>query len=368
MKSLLMPELGMAMTDGLIVQWLHAPGDLVTTGEPLVEIETEKSTVQIESPGTGRLGPLLFKAGDVAPVGACLVAIIEEGDEDVEVRRAAEPEEGQTVSDRSSPTTRRDRARSGTTGTVPEDISSPRHHLSPRQRRLLSEQEEVVIAATASPAAARASLLARDRFRAAIAERVTRSWQTIPHFSVTRELMARPLIEMRQAGRQKIPDLGITDLLCRALGKALGGIPPVSLGLAVDTKDGVVVSVLPDVVGTNLADLVAQRRAAVARAIEGLADERDVTITPQATMSNMGSYGVDQFTGIIPPGQGLLVTVGRIAQRVVAVDGAAVVLPTFIMTVVADHRQYDGADLARLISSFASGLSDDPSGATREQS
>jgi pyruvate dehydrogenase E2 component (dihydrolipoamide acetyltransferase) len=121
-------------------------------------------------------------------------------------------------------------------------------------------------------------------------------------------------------------------------------------------------------VGTNLADLVAQRRAAVARAIEGLADERDVTITPQATMSNMGSYGVDQFTGIIPPGQGLLVTVGRIAQRVVAVDGAAVVLPTFIMTVVADHRQYDGADLARLISSFASGLSDDPSGATREQS
>lgn len=345
MKDLELPALGMAMTEGVILQWLKSPGEEVTEGEPLAEIETEKSIVVIVSPASGTLGEPRFAPDDIVPVGASMVSIIEAGDE---------------------------------TGTSPagagtESIRRP-HQLSPRQRRLLREQAAggAPNAAgeqhpDASPAARREPADRADRARAAIALRVSESWQTMPHFGVTRELDAEPLLAWRDRGRRDVPDLGVTDLLCRALGIALGNTPPVCVGLAVDTSAGVIIPVLPDVVGTDLAGLVAQRQAAVVRARAGRADQGDTALQPDATLSNLGSYGVDHFTGIVPPGQGLLLTVGRIAPRVVPVDGAIAIRRTFMVTLVGDHRRYDGAQLARIVGSFASVLSGAPVTAAGER-
>jgi pyruvate dehydrogenase E2 component (dihydrolipoamide acetyltransferase) len=324
MKDLQMPALGMAMTEGEILRWLRPAGEEVSEGEPLVEVETDKTTFVIESPAAGVLGSPMFEAGDVAPVGACLATIAEPAD------RVAGSAAGRTAE--------------------ADETARTRHSLSPRQRRLQSEQ----MAAADTPPTGSVRL---HRARSAMSAAVAESWRTIPHFCVTREIDAGPLLELREAGRRSVPELTVTDLLCRALGLALGA-PPVSIGLAVDTPAGVMIPVLEDVVGIGLAELVAQRQAAVARANAGSTDQRELALRPEATLSNLGGYGVDLFTGIVPAGQSLLMAIGRIAPRVVAVDGAPTVRPTLFATLVGDHRQYDGAHMARIIGSFASAIPD----------
>lgn len=372
MKDLELPALGMAMTEGVILQWLKSPGEEVTEGEPLAEIETEKSIVVIVSPASGTLGEPRFAPDDIVPVGASMVSIIEAGDEiGTSPAGAGQALPAATLSGTAAAPAVKPSG--GLAGPETESIRQP-HRLSPRQRRLLREQAagDAPNAAggqrpAASPAAGRESADRADRARAAIALRVSESWQTMPHFGVTRELDAEPLLTWRDRGRRGIPDLGVTDLLCRALGMALGNAPPVCVGLAVDTSAGVIIPVLPDVVGTDLAGLVAQRQAAVARARAGRADPGDTALQPEATLSNLGSYGVDHFTGIVPPGQGLLLTVGRIAPRVVAVGGAIAIRRTFMVTLVGDHRRYDGAQLARIVGSFASVLPGAPDTAAGER-
>jgi pyruvate dehydrogenase E2 component (dihydrolipoamide acetyltransferase) len=362
MKDLQMPALGMAMTEGVILQWLRSPGEEVAEGEPLAEIETEKSIVVIESPASGTLGEPQFAVGDVVPVGASMVSIVEAGDNSgAPPVGAGQAQPAATVGGTAASAVVAPPG--GPAGQGTGSIREP-HRLSPRQRRLVREQgagdAPQDTAGQLHPAAAPAAdgeLADRaDRARAAIAARVSQSWQTMPHFGVTRELDAEPLLAWRGRGRRDVPDLGVTDLLCRALGIALGNAPPVCVGLAVDTSVGVLIPVLPDVVGTDLAGLVAQRQAAVARARAGRADQGDAALHPEATVSNLGSYGVDHFTGIVPPGQGLLLTVGRIAPRVVVADGVMAIRRTFVVTLVGDHRRYDGAQLARIVGSFDSVL------------
>src|SRR5512141_1999047 len=80
-KAVVMPALGVAMSEGLLLQWLRSTGDAVAEGEPIVEIETDKSTVEVESPVAGIMGPHLFEPGSVIPVGVEMTRILEAGDE-----------------------------------------------------------------------------------------------------------------------------------------------------------------------------------------------------------------------------------------------------------------------------------------------
>ena len=79
----------------------------------------------------------------------------------------------------------------------------------------------------------------------------------------------------------------------------------------------------------------------------------DLDDPPRSTLSNLGPHGVDQFTGVIAAGQNSLLTIGRIARRVVVIDDAIGIRPTFHATLNADHRVLDGADAAALLAAFA---------------
>ena len=81
MKIVVMPALGVAMSEGVLLAWLKEPGDAVREGEPIMEIETDKSTVSVESPVDGILGPHLFEPDAIVPVGAEMTRILEPGDE-----------------------------------------------------------------------------------------------------------------------------------------------------------------------------------------------------------------------------------------------------------------------------------------------
>jgi pyruvate dehydrogenase E2 component (dihydrolipoamide acetyltransferase) len=226
------------------------------------------------------------------------------------------------------------------------------HALSPRARRL--QRERTDDAPRAAPS--------QGRFRGLIATKVAESWREIPHFTVSREIdaeqMSGALEQERARGTEPLPSF--TDMLLRALAEALqenGAERPVDLGLAVATPDGVVVPVIQDVLGRSLAELAAARQAAVTRARTGRLAPEDLNVTPMSTLTNLGSIGVDRFTGIVALGQTTLLTVGRAQPRVVADDRRAIsVRLMFDATVNSDHRALDGADAARLLSSFAAAV------------
>ena len=337
MVRIVIPSVGIAMEEALLVRWLKEPGDEVAADEPVAEIETDKTDMEVTSPVSGKLGPHLVEPGAIVPVGNAITEVVERGDEarpeDLEVQAAAPNGEGV------------DRKEARVTRVGSED-NEPRRSLSPRARRLARERERE------QPAQA-------DRFRALIAAKVADSWREIPHFSVTREVDAEPMLAtldlLRRDAAELVPTL--TDLLLRALALGLrewGYEGPADVGLAVDTDFGVVVPVVRDVIGLGAADLTRARHGAVGRARAGRLSEDDLRSTPPSTLSNLGAYGVDQFTGVIALGQTSLLTVGRAVPRVVSDNSRAITVRTsFFATLNVDHRVIDGAGAAHLLGAFA---------------
>ena len=225
------------------------------------------------------------------------------------------------------------------------------HALSPRARRLAAARGAQPVEPV-SPA--------DGRFRDLIAAKVTESWREIPHFTVSREIDAEPmqvlLAELRAAATEPTPTF--TDLLLRSLASGLrdtgAGSGRIDVGLAVATPHGVVVPVVRDVLEQGIAELARARLAAVERARTGKLSQDDLSAAPSSTLSNLGSFGVDRFTGIVAVGQTSLLTVGRARPRVVADENRAMSVRTiFDATLNADHRTVDGAEAARLLVAFA---------------
>jgi pyruvate dehydrogenase E2 component (dihydrolipoamide acetyltransferase) len=335
-REVTIPSVGMAMTEAVLNAWLKNPGDSVVSGEAIAEIETDKSSLDLESPSDGVLGRHLVPAGANVPVGQVIVRVLEPGEAEP-YDNAGLPAAAEPIADIGAEAA--EAARTGPEDRVP-------HTLSPRKRRELREQAEA--------AAQAASGRKGSRFRAAIAEHVSESWRTIPHFAVVREIDARSVNQALAAMRGNGLPATATDLLLRALALAVTaeGEGTGDLGLAVATPDGVVIPVIADVPSLGPEALAAARAAAVTRAREGRLSARDLAAGPVASLSNLGGYQVDSFTGIIPAGQKLLLTTGTIADRPVAVDGQVMVRPSFAATLNVDHRHFDGDHAARILAAL----------------
>jgi pyruvate dehydrogenase E2 component (dihydrolipoamide acetyltransferase) len=326
------PSIGVAMTEALLVKWHKEPGEMVEAAEPVVEIETDKATMDLESPAAGTLGPHLYEPGAIVPVGTVIAEVVAEG-ETLAAATRQQPEEPQ-------------RPVSPAPASAPGETAARRpHDKSPRARRLARERE------SAQPDRA-------GRFRELIAARVAESWREIPHFAVTREVDAEPMLSalatMRAGNAEPAPTL--TDLLLRALALALRerGDREDHVGLAVATSDGVVIPVVQDVLSLDAPSLADARIAAVERAKTRRLSVEDLETTPPSTLSNLGPFGIDHFTGIVAHGQTSLLTVGRAVPRVVADgDRTLSVRTTFHATLNVDHRAIDGAGAAHLLVAFA---------------
>jgi pyruvate dehydrogenase E2 component (dihydrolipoamide acetyltransferase) len=201
--------------------------------------------------------------------------------------------------------------------------------------------------------------------RRAVAQAVSESWRTIPHFSVQREIDASDADACLAAMRAVAPGATYTDLLLRAFALAVGpfawlaggGGQPGSgtsgdVGLAVATPEGVMMPVVPDVPALAVPALVAARQAAARRGREGRLTARDLASGAVGAVSNLGARGVDAFTGIVPAGRRLLLTTGRIAGRPVVIDGRLAVRTTLIATLNVDHRYFDGDRAADVLDAF----------------
>lgn len=342
MKEVFVPALGMAMEECLLVEWLKDPGDEVVEGEDIAVIETDKATMELESPATGRLGPHLFDAGGTVPVGTTIAKVLESGDEQptADAAPSAPATPDAEIASPPSPT-----GADGSTG------SRQPHRLSPRQR--LAAQRQAAGADEESPDAV-------ARHREAISRSVSESWRTIPHFAVTRQVDASVLRSALDRARAASVPASMTDLLLRALALAFaanGRGGAIDLGLAVATDRGVMIPVIRDVATLTLGDLAAARGAAVARAQAGRLSPDDGA-PPTSTVSNLGAYGVEQFTGVIPLGQTSMLTVGAAVSRPVVQEDRVVVGTTMQVSLNVDHRVFDGAHAAQVLRSFVAAVTD----------
>ena len=195
-------------------------------------------------------------------------------------------------------------------------------------------------------------------------ERTTKSWQSVPHFYLRREVDASRLESWRGVARATPGQerLSHTDLLVKIAAEALrrhprvnsswrdGAIvtsPLIGVGIAVAVDDGLVVPVLRDADRLPLAEIVARRVELVEAARAGRLRPDDLT-GGTFTVSNLGMYGVDSFDAIINAPQLAILTVGRIADRIVPVDGQPALRPMMQLSVAFDHRAVDGARGARV--------------------
>jgi pyruvate dehydrogenase E2 component (dihydrolipoamide acetyltransferase) len=188
-----------------------------------------------------------------------------------------------------------------------------------------------------------------------MADNVTRSWRDAPHFFVMREVDASNLVAKRARGPLEAT---YTDLIVHAVAAALtrhprmnGSASEINIGLAVAVPDGLLVPVIRDADRLTVNELVARRKELLDRIRLGKLRAADLS-GGTFTLSNLGMYGVDAFTAILTDGQAGILAVGRITNRVVAVQGAPAVRPTMMMSLSCDHRRVDGARAAEFMQSL----------------
>jgi pyruvate dehydrogenase E2 component (dihydrolipoamide acetyltransferase) len=429
--NVIMPALEMAQETGKVVRWLKSPGDTVRKGEPILEIETDKVTVEIEAPASGVLDNVTAQEGDVVPVGQTIAVIAAPNEARVPqpapaargVVAAATPAASRSDSAtgvaaastvKASPLARKIAEQHGVdiskiktaSGRVEradvlayvEGLKAPAAAgngtarlaaASPKARRLAAERgvdvtalrgsgpdgavlTEDVLAARAAPAVAPAPRIEAPAPSVGtvwriMAERMTQSWTTAPHFYLVREVNASRLISWRDRAKQKIPGITYTDLLVKLVAAAIaqhprvnvswkdGTIvqhPEVNIGLAVAIDDGLVVPVIHRADTLSLAEIAARRADLSTRAQSGKLRPADIQ-GGTFTISNLGMYGVDAFDAIIAPPQAAILAVGRIADRVVPVNGQPAVQPTMVLTLSCDHRALDGARGAHFLNAVS---------------
>jgi pyruvate dehydrogenase E2 component (dihydrolipoamide acetyltransferase) len=201
-----------------------------------------------------------------------------------------------------------------------------------------------------------------------MAERMTASWTSAPHFYLVREVnVTRLAAWLSKARTQTGAHVTYTDLLVKLVAATLARHPRVnvswkdgalerhadiSIGLAVALEDGLVVPVLHQADTLGLKDIATRREDLVSRAQAGKLRPADIQ-GGVFTISNLGTYGVDAFSAIVNPPQAAILAVGRIADRVVPVTGQPAVQPTMVLTLSCDHRALDGARGAQFLGALA---------------
>jgi pyruvate dehydrogenase E2 component (dihydrolipoamide acetyltransferase) len=396
-----MPALEMAQETGKLLSWRKKEGDAIAKGEPLLDVETDKAVVEIESPAEGILAGVKAQAGDVIPVGQTIAWIVNPG-EKPPVEEASSTS-GRRMDSKAVPAA----AVPASTSAAPAVAPASNARISPKARRLAREHgvdlarvrggggegeilaEDILAFVASPPAPAGVTAPARSENSQAearatqtitqvarlMAERTTQSWTSAPHFFVTRDIDAGALLSAREKfgpaiEKERGARLSHTDLLVAAVARALekhplvnaswtgDGIrlhPEINVGVAMAVEGGVVVAAIPGANTKKLGEITKMRSDLTERARAGKLRPADIT-GATFTISNLGMYQVDAFTAIIVAPQAAILAVGRIADRVVPVDGKPGIRPLITLTLSCDHRVFDGARAALFLNDLAAAI------------
>jgi pyruvate dehydrogenase E2 component (dihydrolipoamide acetyltransferase) len=349
-----LPDLGEGLTEGEVARWLVSVGDEVAEDQPLVEIQTDKTTVEIPSPAAGKVAQILVDEGKVVPVGTILVVIGEDG---LEAKQdeppAAEPKQDRFVS------------------LAPGRASDGRVRATPLVRRLAQElgvdleqltgtgpQGRVTEADVRQGATSEGQSLGpvsegrREPLRGVrrlIAEHMARAHKEVPAVTWVEEcdfsnvdlkLLVPTVLKAAAEALKEFPELN-----ARLEGEEIVYLDRYDLGIAVQTDDGLVVPVVRDCDSASIDDLASEvkRLAEAARAGSLKPDElRGSTFTVTSAGKLAGLFQ----TPLVNHPEVAILSVGRIAERPVVREGELRPAPTGYVSVTFDHRVVDGARAA----------------------
>lgn len=398
-----MPEVAAGADSAMLVSWSVKEGDNVAKGDCLAEIETEKATIELNAEASGVLGRILVQAGTDNLVGTPIAVLLAEGESDADTDSLlAEHRKTQA----SAPASMEQTEPPSAEVTLPEagfeDVHRDRIFASPVARRLAHDAgielaalrgsgpdgrvvkrdvqaaqsdatagfaampEPSSLARTAAATSAGPSARYRDEphtsMRRTIARRLSESKQTVPHFYLRADCRMDSLLEMRTQINSVVSDkISVNDIIVKAVGAALRELPAmnvswteaalrhyegVDVAVAVSTPSGLITPVVRAVDTMSL--------SVVSRTITDLAHRaRDGKLTPHEyqggsfTVSNLGMYGVREFSAIINPPQAAILAVGGIETRPVVSDGELAVASVMTVILSVDHRAIDGAVAAQ---------------------
>ncbi|MEN6409687.1 MAG: dihydrolipoamide acetyltransferase family protein [Anaerolineaceae bacterium] len=404
-ETIAMPKLGFDMAEGTLIRWVKAEDEAVTKGEVLAEIETDKATVEVESFFTGTVLRHLVEEGAVVPVGTPIAVIGEPGEKvdiaastpaaETPAPSAVEPAAPSQISVpaieeaplaaaegrlKASPLARRVAAEHGVDlkslrGTGPggrivrEDVE---HAVSaPQPMAAVPSMPTPISTPAGAPEQAPADQkVPVDRLRAAIGRRMVESSQQVPHFYVTHEYDVEALLTMRKQVNETLPEeekLSVNDFIVKGAALTLREFPnlnasltggeivrhgAVNIGVAVSVPGGLLTVVSRNSDQKPMRQLSREIREMVARARAGKVRPEDIEGST-FSISNLGMYGVDEFTAIINPPEAAILAVGSARQVPVAVNGELKVGMRMKATLSADHRVTDGAEAAQFLQGLA---------------
>lgn len=367
-----MPQIGRLAHNPTLVEWFSAVGDRIEVGDMICEVETDKATVECESPFAGTILQQV-PSGGVIPMGEP-IALIGEPGADISGYRLYDPDASDSESPSEPLTVTQGAARTSGDEMV---AAVERLGVSPIARRLAKERgvdletiegtgpngritrSDVENASTAIEHAETDRILATP-MEQAIATSMTES-ATIPQFSIEREINVGALIEVL-GGMQENPS--VEDAIIVALGRSLLSHPKflrswndggyisaqgVNVGVATATDGGLVVPVLTSVDRKSVSEVALLRRDLQGRASEGRL-QADVSGRAVCTVSNLGVFGITRFRPIVNPPESAILGIGGLVEQNSA--------KSLSVTLTCDHRVVNGADAALLLSDIAKLLED----------
>jgi pyruvate dehydrogenase E2 component (dihydrolipoamide acetyltransferase) len=406
-EIVLMPKMSDTMTDGVIAAWHKKVGDAVKSGELLAEVETDKATMEYESYNTGTLLHVGAEAGKPVPVNGVLAIIGEKG-ADWQTLLKAHQAKGSGATDSQPTKTESAPQQQAATSTAPpvkeEHSSNGRVKASPLAKKLAKDKGYDIgqINGTgengrvtrkdvegykpgAAPAkdgksAAPVSLpqvvgeVAVSQMRKTIAKRLAESKFTAPHFYLTMEINMDKAIDARKSINEVSPvKISFNDMVLKATAAALRQHPDVNVswlgdkmrknhhihvGVAVAVKDGLLVPVIRFADNKSLSHIAVEVKELAQKAHDKKLQPSDWEGST-FTISNLGMFGIEEFTAIINPPDACILAVGGIKETAIVKNGQVVVGNVMKVTLSCDHRAVDGAVGSAFLKTLK-GLLEDP--------
>ncbi len=381
--DILMPSAGGDAGDATVARWSRRAGDAVRRGDVLLEVETDKAIVEVESPGDGVLARIVVDDGARAAAGA-VIGVIAVGGEDAKAVAAAAPASGvaPAAASAAAPT-----SAPAPAAAAPAPAAAPQRVAASPLARRLAQQGGIDLAALrgsgpngrivkvdveralaapaprpAAPLPAAAAPAAVDvphsAMRRVIAQRLSEAKRNIPHFYLRIDCDVDALLELRrQLDAQAGVKPSVNDFVVKAVALALRRMPAVNaswgddamrrhgsvdVSVAVATPGGLMTPIVRDADAKRVAEIGAEIAELAARAKEGRLKPEEYQ-GGGFTVSNLGMYGIPEFYAIVNPPQAAILAVGACEQRPVVRDGALAVGTRMTCTLSADHRVIDGA-------------------------
>jgi pyruvate dehydrogenase E2 component (dihydrolipoamide acetyltransferase) len=380
MFKVAMPRLDPGMQSGRIVEWLKREGDHVEKDTPIVTIEGEKTTFEVNSPGAGVIRRVLFDPNADVQVGQT-IALVGEPNEPL----PAEPEPKETaepvIVQQPTPASVISRAQESPASPVARRMareagidlskvrgSGPGGRIVREDVQKAIEQMKQQLEATAVTVQARyvpvAKMIKLAGKRKATAERLSYGFRTTVPVTITMETRMEAILEQRKTLQDRTgEDISVTACVVKAAAKALEDhqminsslegdelrvYGDINVAVAINTPDGLVAPVIPQTNKKSVSEVSRTIRDLTERAMQNKLTVSDLT-GGTFTVTNLGGYGVDLFAPVINPPQCAILGFGRTSERPVVVENQVQAVPVTTISLVFDHRIVDGVPAAQFL-------------------